>query len=208
MGQNYFGVKFDLGMSKISNQKWDPKQTSVYFMPSGNIGIYNRLSVSNKSSIVAELLLSQIEGKEIQQMPNAILDQNGNVIGVSYTPMYLRKWITYISLPIYYGFSIKKLTLCMGAQVSCAVSNFSKASIDGSNKQINWYSRRLNISNFDYGLKFEVNYSIFKRIDLHANYYFGVKNIYNQNNLEWKIQQVTLGIKYRLIKSNLKKENG
>lgn len=116
-GQNQFGVKASGGLSKITNSDEFVNIThSTPFVPSGQFGFFYSHPLHEKSSLGAELLFSQIEGKDIIDFDLDDLGENTtHVTNVTF------RHISYLSLPVYYGFNSKKLTINVGFQISRAL---------------------------------------------------------------------------------------
>ncbi|MEO6168183.1 MAG: outer membrane beta-barrel protein, partial [Chitinophagales bacterium] len=118
--QQELGIKLNLGLSRISIERPTTNVTSnSEFTLSGQAGGFYNLHLSKKSSLGAELLFIQIEGKETINFD--LTDSNGSIIGeTSATGNY---HISYLGLPVYYGFTFNKFTITLGAQASVALAS-------------------------------------------------------------------------------------
>ncbi len=211
-GQQNIGVKVNGGLSGIfiyDNSTQQIKQKS-YFVASGQGGLLYNLSLGNKSLFGAEFLFIQIEGKGRSEIP--FTDQNGNPTG-EYGVDNFFTHITYVGLPIYYGFKIKKLTLNLGAQTAYAIASGGREkgqAADGYGGITTWDNKfdKLNIDAFDFGARVGLIFNLTNRFAIEGTYYYGISNILKKNvnnsELKWKIQQITIGLHYTFFTINKK----
>lgn len=121
-GQHDFGFIINAGVSKISNSFRPSSSTlSTNLAPSGNLGLFYNFNF-NKSKFGCELFFSQIEGYEIMEFDT--YDQNGNNNGFVRDKLYSH--LSYLSFPIYFGYSINKLSLSLGFQFSFVLHKSAK----------------------------------------------------------------------------------
>lgn len=212
--QQNIGIKANGGLSRIDNNFNSSAGTTqkFYFVPSGQGGLFYNLPLRNKSLLGAELLFIQIEGKE--RLESQATDQNGNPTGELFIDK-IEKHISYIGLPIYYGFKIKKLTLNLGVQTSftLASSALEKGQApDGYGGISVWDNKfdKLNIDAFDFGARAGLIFNLTNKFALEGTYYYGINNILKKNKynseLKMKIQQITIGLRYTFFTIK-KKEN-
>ncbi|HAH24870.1 MAG TPA: hypothetical protein DCL77_14145 [Prolixibacteraceae bacterium] len=210
-GQHQFGVKVSGGLSRITDSMKSSNLTvTTPFVPSGQVGFYYNLALGNKSSLGAELNISQIEGKEKWEVP--FVDEYGNSIGNATALIY--RHISYLSLPVYYGYTIKRLTINGGFQISYVLSssgtnessnNFTLITEEGNQiiRREGGMNRELNdldIKAFDFGPRAGFIYRLTHRLSMEGMFYYGLSNI-NQiksTSEKLKIQQMTVGIRYSL----------
>jgi len=204
-GQHDFGVKINGGWSKISTEINSSSQLlqKFRFMPSYQGGLIYNFNFNNKSIIGAELLFSKITGKEHSEEPT--IDKFGSPTNQLITTDIDRN-ISYLSIPIYYGYNYKKLHLNFGIQTSFAIvsDGLAKTSAPDSNGNMLYFeskSEKLPIKNFDFGVRVGVCFSLTKSFILESTYYYGLLNIHKVNSTSWKwsTQQFTVGIKYNII---------
>jgi hypothetical protein len=197
--QHDFGVKVNGGASKITS-KFNSNITTqkFYFVPSGQAGFFYTLSIK-KSLLGAEILFSQIEGKERLSIP--IFDNNGKNVGEDIDMIY--RHISYLSLPIYYGFKFKKLSFNLGIQTSLALASSGEERGQFGGTVISNNFTKLNIDNYDFGARAGMFINLSKRFSIDLNYYYGINNILSNNinipNWSWKVQQATIGLCYKLF---------
>ena len=211
-GQQQFGIKVSGGLSRITESiELSNATLTTLFVPSGQGGLYYNLSLGKKSSLGAELLFSQIEGKNVMEMD--LIDIEGNKIG-HVTDIAFRH-ISYLSLPVYYGFKIKRLTINGGFQISYALASSGREKNDATINEINEesysYNRKtddINISNLDFGPRAGIIYHLTNKLAVEGTYYYGINNISKSNPLNWelKVQQMTFGIRYALWYKKLRNE--
>ncbi len=202
--QHNFGLKINGGFSKISNSfAASYPDWTIQFAPSGHCGLFYNLDLSDKSVIGAELLFTQIEGKE--KLTIDFFDNKGNNVGYSTAKIY--KHISYLSLPIYYGFKLKKLMINVGFQVSYVLTSSSRDKGQTTNNLgvTNWDNKLddLNVPNYDFGPRAGVTFNLTDKLEIEGEYYYGVNNIMSYNVLKsydgkpaWRVQQTTIGLKY------------
>lgn len=200
--QQNFGITIDGGMSKVSsslvfnNSTWDVK-----FLPSGNAGIFYTKILGKKSIIGTELLFMQIESKILTEMD--IIGPNETIIG--HASSNLTENLSYIGIPLYYGFRFKGITLQIGLQGSIFLKGTAKsknhATLNGEEQYNENIYDDLAFAFYDFGPKASFLYKITDKLLVTASYYYGIKNIGKENFLDDinKIQQVTLGLKYIII---------
>ncbi|HEY3371571.1 MAG TPA: outer membrane beta-barrel protein [Prolixibacteraceae bacterium] len=216
-GQQQFGVKVSGGISRLYGALEDhnhpPGTMTTSFSPSGQAGLYYNFPVGKNSAIGAELLYSHVEGGQTYQW-NFKDDNYTDVKSLeSNGSDYTFEQISYLSLPVYYGYTFKRLTINAGFQISYAFSsaghnesNYVIIIIDenddlykrggGMNRELN----ALPIKDFDFGPRAGVIYRLTNRLSIEGMFYYGIQNI-NQITTsveELKIQQMTLGIRYAL----------
>jgi len=203
IGQQKWGVKVGGGISKITNSMEPSNGTiTISYAPSGQGGLYYYLSLGKSSSLGAELLFSQIEGKEKLEMEI----KTPEVMNFGHYSSLAFKHISYLSLPFYYGFTIKRLTINAGFQVAYALASsgreknvltiygFPFNEIGSSNRKID----DINIKKWDFGPRAGITYPLTDRLELEATYYYGINNIQKGDPVLWesKVQQMTFGVRY------------
>lgn len=210
--QQNLGLKLNAGISRISNSFYphmNPKPDwPVRVAPSGQIGLFYYFGFGEKSILGAELIFNQIEGME--KLKLRFTDRYGNSTLWAIDHTYTH--ISYLSLPVYYGFVIKKLSIHFGLQTSYALVSSGRSkggSTDGSFKYDNKYDK-LNIDKYDYGPRIGFDYSLSSKFSIDCNYYHGLNNIIKSTLISdlWKrkVRQLTVGIKYSLRTNEEKKE--
>lgn len=206
--QNDFGIKINGGLSKITANRELTNATSEYkFAPSGQGGLFYNLHPGKRSLIGAELLFSMIESKETMKI--TYNDKFGNPLN-DYFITNLDYHISYFSIPVYYGYKIKGLTINLGAQASLALSSrghwIGTAPSNGSILTFEGEDE-LNIDSYDFGPRAGIMYDLSKRLAVEASYYYGINNILSNTappEWIWKIQQITLGLRYKFFTHNRK----
>lgn len=211
-GQQNIGIKANGGLSRIYNNFNSSPATTLkfYFVPSGQGGLFYNLPLGNKSLLGTELLFIQIEGKE--RWETRWTDQNGNPTGeIDFDN--IEKHISYIGLPIYYGFKIKKLTLNLGVQTSFTLMSSARAQgqvPNGYGGISTWDNKADNLYDpFDFGARAGLIFNLTNRFAVEGTYYYGINNILIKNRynteLKMKIQQMTIGLRYTFF-TIMKKE--
>ncbi len=116
--QHNFGVKINGGLSKITENLnvTNTKTEKYYFKPSMQFGLFYNFNFK-KSLIGTELLFVQIEGQHYKEY--YVTDNFGNPTN-SLIKDNVWQHISYLGIPIYYGFKIKKINF------NCVlISNFN-----------------------------------------------------------------------------------
>jgi len=204
-GQQQFGIKVNGGLSKITDSMESSNVTvTTPFVPSGQAGLYYNLALGKKSSLGAELLFSQIEGKNIKEID--FIDIDGNKVGHPTNITFSH--ISYLSLPVYYGFNFNRLTINGGLQISCVLAGSGRekndAIINENNKETHSYYNRkidhIHFTKFDLGPRAGIIYHLTDKLAVEGTYYYGINNIHQTVPItwEWKVQQMTLGIRYAM----------
>lgn len=204
LGQHILSAKISGGMSKItSNNFSNVTKPTDYCQPSGLFGLSYTYKIKTRFNIGGELLLSQIEGKEKLETPAT--DIYGNPTGDLITDE-INKHISYLSIPVFFGISFKKLNVNLGFQTSFMLANNGreKGQVTTNGTTTTWdKTGKLNIDSYDYGARIGLGYEISNRIGVEANYYYGLNNIISNTvtipNLKWTIQQVVLGVRYNFF---------
>lgn len=159
--------------------------------------------MGKKSSLGAELLFSRVEAKE--KWEASLTDENGRNIGHATALFY--KHISYLSLPVYYGFNLKKLTINAGFQVSRVLASSGREKNDATINEENVvpynYDRKvdhINITNFDFGPKAGILYHLTDKLAIEGTYYYTLDNVDSRVPKvgKWKVHQMTLGARYAL----------
>lgn len=202
--QHNFGLKVNGGFSRISNSV-DPSNSTwtVQFAPSGHTGLFYNMQLENKSAIGAELLFVQIEGKEKLKMD--LIDINGNNVGTITSDIY--KHISYLCLPVYYGYKFNKLKINVGFQTSFALtsSGQEKGQATYNGDLTTWDNKidELNIDRYDFGPRAGVIFNCTDKFAIEGTYYFGVNNILGNGSPSWtwRVQQATVGLRYTFLKN-------
>lgn len=211
-----FGVKASGGISRIygelgiDNFNSFPNPTSPSsssFSPSFQTGLYYQLPTGKYTSLGAELLFSQIQGEQ-----TVTWEQYFNNEIVAYGTFITHENISYLSLPVYFGLTFKRLTINGGFQVSYALSSSGSFKTKAIQKPIeddtprplfgNW-SRDINnlpIKEVDFGPRIGGLFRLTNRLSMEGMFYYGLRNINQLKSSEeaLKIQQMTVGMRYAL----------
>ncbi len=207
-GQYEIGLKANGGLSCISAKLNSTQITQkFYFVSSGQGGIFSNFHLGDKSLLGTELLFMQIEGKEHSEI--SVPDQYGNPTGQSISEVIWRH-ISYLSIPIYYGYKIKKLTINFGVQTSFMLTNSVHSEIQSSIPlvYVTPPSAKLDIDSYDFGIRAGLGYSLTTKFAIETTYYYGLNNILKSNttNSIWKVQQMTVGLRYNFFTTRQKSE--
>jgi len=202
-GQHEIGLKLNSGLSylntkaglKIDNQK-------NKFQYSGQGGFYYNVALPKKFMFGAEVLFMQIEGKDYTKI--MFTDNLGNQTG-EYGIDIVHWNISYLGIPVYIGYRIKRFDISLGFQINFALtsSGTEKGYGISSGKSFLYKNvyKKLNIDSYDFGPRIGLIYRLPKRLSLEANYYYGLNNILKTHfgNWKWKVQQFTVGLRVQLF---------
>jgi opacity protein-like surface antigen len=235
--QHEFGIKADGGISMISNSSLPSNQgwTNKY-MPSYNLGLYYKKHFNDKSSIGIELCFERIQDKKTYNypwvdpglvystnyhLPDIFLGKAEMNLNTNYyngSGFYSRQ-ISFLSMPVYYGYTYKKFTFNLGIQPSFCLTGSGEFNgyIEGNfaNHQQPFkpyyfddkYTKIVDLGAFDFGLRIGINYKITSDLSVECDYYYGLINITEKKDFDpitgqddileiWKVQQLTLGLRY------------
>lgn len=192
------GVKLNVGISRITNSFEPHNGSTTYrnrFPPSFQSGLCYLGHISERSKVGAELLFVQIEGCESGE--GELIGSDG---GTGYSKTVVRKHISYVSMPVYYGFLWGKFQLNAGLQASFALFSRGSSRVSGEYKgesfdQRNTYDE-LNIDRYDFGARVGFAVHVSERWVINANFYQGLHNIPANPFETWRTQQLTAGVKY------------
>lgn len=150
----------------------------------------------------AELLFLQMEGKK--KFDGVLSDMYGNKTGTFISTTFWN--ISYIALPVYYGFRIKKFNINLGGQASVMVASSynhkSHIKMDnGETDDIRTGDDLNNIDRFDFGPRAGLFFDLSEKFALEANYYFGLNDIISGNHvISRRNQQLTVGLRYKFLR--------
>lgn len=199
--QSDLGVKINGGLSKISQSFDAPHLTyNTQFALSGQTGLFYIAYISDKSILGAELLFLQIEGNE--KIDQVLIDSNGDNIGFFKNQNYWH--ISYLGIPVYYGYKFYKITVNVGFQASYNLFNSVRAKSSGTIQKELYNSDRkhygLDIYKFDFGPRAGFIYDMTDKLAIEGNYYYGIVDYtISTNSWKWNIQQMTIGLRYKFL---------
>lgn len=222
--QNTFGIKANIGLSSVSSKYYSGYSDinlKDKYSASGQLGIYYQIKINNNYSFGTELIFLQIEGEQETKIFRET-NNNGSLISELRTISNFKQHISYIGIPVYFEMTINKLNLNLGVQANYVLDSNGKTVFKGFNSNLpdlyinpmdfdneadivsTTTLNNLNIKNFDYGLRIGLTSNITQKLSFEANYYFGLSNIIKDNSYfeEWKIRQMTVGIRYSIFSTN------
>jgi len=206
MGQAAYSYGFNLsvGASRVP-MNGEGIDFRAKIAPSGSAGLFFQTKLKTRGLFGIEINVAQLEGR--WSSDELIRDGAGNTIGTSSTSG--QQHITYISLPIYSGITIKSCTVYGGLQVGLAASgkraNNTINTING-NETTSEQLGNLSIILPDAGARIGVIWRLSNKISLEGKYYQGLINIFDQtttlSNHVWITQQVTVGARFAIRNTN------
>ena len=206
MGQAAYSYGFNLavGASRVP-MSGEGIDFNAKVAPSGLAGLFFLTKLKTRGLLGVEVNISQVEGRWSSDEP--ILDGAGNTIGTSSTSG--QQHITYVSLPIYTGITIKSWSVYGGLQVGLAASGKrANNTIDVINGSETTSEQLGNLSIIlpDAGVRAGVIWRVSNKISLEAKYYQGLLNIFDKENTKsnysWFTQQLTIGARFAIRNTN------
>jgi hypothetical protein len=209
-GQHSIGIKLNAGLSNVS-VKLNNGQTlshKFYPQPSYHAGIYYSGELTHRLKFGAEIILTQINGKEYLGIP--LTDNNNNPTG-QFSSDTIWRHFSYLGLPIYIGYNYKKLNLNFGYQTNIRLGGKAReiGSVPYNGDTLTWDNKFTDLSGIDkvdFGLRAGFILNIYKGFSIEGNYYYGVNNNLKDNPKyrKDKIRQLTVGIRYKCFTMNKK----
>jgi hypothetical protein len=203
-GQHDLGLKLNGGASYVNTNHYsNSKDQKDRIQFSGQGGVYYNYDLPKNFMVGAELLFIQIEGKNYTKI--LFTDEQGQYTG-EYGTNNIRLNISYLGVPVYFGYRIKKFTINLGFQVNYMLTGSSiqkfEATYQGEDLSYETIHKKLAMDNFDYGPRIGFTYGFSKRFSLEANYYYGLNNLLPQTNTQLRrnVQQFTAGLRIKLFK--------
>jgi len=171
------------------------------------VGLYGTFSFSKKSAIGLELLYMRQNG--LQEITFEFTDTVSGSIFSGTDKLYMN--LGYISLPLYYSFTVSNISLHLGAQGNLLLSQSGKEIFDASGGSDSTHSEKefdsLNFKNYDVGLNAGIHYVVGKHISFGINYYLGFVNLSNDEaTFSAQNQNFCFDIAYRLFSGSTKSE--
>ena len=204
-GQHDLGLKVNGGLSYFSTKakSTQPITQKFYFMASGQGGLFYNLHIHNKFLFGTEIVFMQIQGKELLKFE--LTDQYGNPTG-QYSTNNIWRNISYLGIPIYFGYNYKKLNVNLGIQANYTLASNGhdkgQATFNGSVMTWSNHYDKLVIDSYDLGARGGILFRLSDKFSFEANYYYGFNNIVNKYLSKlwtWKVQQMTIGLRYKYI---------
>ncbi len=202
-GQHKLGLKVDGGISKINTEFHEVfREADSKYSPSWDFGMFYSYQFREKSTLNTELIISQINGKD--EFENEFLF-GSDLSNAQLAETKIKRNITYMCLPLYYGFKFEKLSINLGVQVSLAMRSGGEEKshlYDEKNNLIYVATQKfneLNIDKYNFGIRAGIMYDISSKFSIDLSYYYGVNNIHDNEDSEWKAYQATVGLRYTLF---------
>lgn len=202
--QQALGLRINAGLSQLKTELDDEDiSQKFYFMFSGLAGIYGHFPVTENSFIGTELLYNRIAGKEELVIKWDLLNGGpGTQEVLIYT--YARH-ISYLSIPLYYGYVSDKFVVRGGFQFSMPLESGEtfKYKVPYNIQVLYTEPDRLDIEKYDYGIMLGLAYKIDAKTEFEFSYYHGLNDIYDGSDRKyiWKNRQLLAGFRYTLFSS-------
>ena len=208
--QQTIGIKLNGGLSNIveRNDNGQALKHIFYLQPSYHAGIYYSIHLPHQFNFGSEVLFIKINGKQYTGIPYT--DNNNNPTG-EYSSDTVWRHFSYVGLPLYIGYSYKKLNVNLGVQANVRLGGHvrDKGSALSNGDTIRWENKSKNLNGIDkvdMGLKAGFIVDIHKGFALEATYYYGLNNLYREAFTNWKLKsrQCTVGLRYTCYMRNKK----
>ena len=211
-GQNDVGFKANIISSFVPFKDISRYQSAFsnqknLIAPSGQIGFFYSHTFKNHTFIGTDLLFNQVESRTSYK-PNMQTD-----LGMTkhtslpfmindYSEEY-RMHLSYLSLPVYYGYNMQRFSVYLGFQTSLKLGTSFTVKSHYSGSTYSAGSEKLsNIDNLDYGPKVGLTWRLSTYLNLEGTWYYGLNNITHDeflaNYREYRIRQISIGIRYIL----------
>ena len=138
-----------------------------------------------------------------------VIDNKGNNVG--HSTVYIYRHISYLSLPVYYGLKLGKLTVNVGFQVSYALASGGrdKGKLTYNGSVMTWDNKfeKLGIDPYDFGPRAGLIFPLSDKFSIEAAGYYGVNDILKEEGppWTWKVRQLTAGLRYKLFSTEERK---
>jgi hypothetical protein len=113
-----------------------------------------------------------------------------------------------VGIPVYYNFRNKGLYVNLGFQTMFAMKSRGREKGERGQNSVpvsfDDKINQLNISNYSYGPRAGVIVHVYKKLSAEAVLYYGINTVLADDpvfSYLWKIQQLTIGIRYRLYQT-------
>ncbi|MBL4658355.1 MAG: outer membrane beta-barrel protein [Flavobacteriales bacterium] len=203
-GQRRLDLHLAGGVSHIS----DEYETQFYSQthetpigPSFKLGVISTGNLAKNSIIRSGIEFNQIEGVDIQEW-----DLGLYVAPTGHFKIDVRMHVSYLTVPIYYGFQMERFCLYFGVRGSVAVlREYNQQNIHTEGDSVGVFNSTRNkldeVSIVDYGVSAGSTFQFNDKLGIELNYYYGLNDILdlvNESEGRWGVQQGTLGLNYRL----------
>ncbi|MCU0370391.1 MAG: PorT family protein, partial [Bacteroidales bacterium] len=186
------------GYSQVSTKEsFTTYDKAMFFMPSGQGGLFYQMSLPGNFCLGAEFLYVRIEGEQ----QYSVLDEES----LHWTDVELRQHISYFGIPFYVGYHYRWLYVNLGVQGNLALKSngkeiYSYGGYYAENEMDNLY-----IENYDLGIRPGLVFKVSEKFSFDVNYYHGLCNIHsNPETYDWKVRQFSFGLRYIFITVNNK----
>jgi opacity protein-like surface antigen len=194
LAQEDVGLSLAGGLSKITfdNKPGDITQT-IYFTPCAQGGFFYNHQFSNYM-IGVDLLLQQVEGNE--HLDQVQLDMNGNPTSGHLTTD-IHRHMSYLAMPLYYGYKLNKLTVHIGIQPAFLYLNGTDTKFT-ANQSVYTSSEKIKTDkSIDLGVRAGLGYRLTDFTSVELMYAYGLHEpAVPDYTIMWNTQQLTLGIRY------------
>ncbi len=198
------GATGNIALSKISADWEYSGDSKVKFAISGNAGVFANYKLGAKSSIGAELLWLQMEGKHIN--PDHILsmmNEQGLFVNATVSSK-VTFHLSYLAIPLHYRLAIGKLGIKAGVQPMIYLFGSSNYEVNGEmdGQPLNAKDKITDIpfDRVDIGPKIGIDYQFNNKFSLRADYYHGLLDITDSGDDYYKRnQQVNIGLSYAFL---------
>lgn len=174
------GFKFNAGASEVResftanpfNFVPDNKLQFAY-----NFGILTHYKFDVNNGIGLEVFYNKVNG--LDHLGEDYIDGNGEKFGSGYRD--IERHLSYLSIPVYYTYSISKWRFGIGIQTSFALSATNVQTFNGTRNGMPYYYQVTNndykIKDYDVGPKLCIFYKLSDNLVLNADYYIGVTTV-------------------------------
>jgi outer membrane protein with beta-barrel domain len=195
------GYKFNGGASEIMESF---TANPFGFVPDNmlqfayNFGILTHYEFDNRNGIGLEILFNRISGMD--HLSENYIDGSGDMLGSGYRD--IQRHISYLSIPVYYTYSISRWRLGIGVQTSFVLASNDVQTYNGTKYGVPYYyqesSNDLQLNSYDIGPKLCVFYQVTNAFFVNADYYLGITQINNNmigySSQSLKNEELSIGV--------------
>jgi hypothetical protein len=166
--------------------------------PSFSMGGFYEYNFGKNSALSAELLYTELNGKE--DFNRSIFDQDRNVTGFENSSITTH--VSFIALPISYSYQIKNFRILLGFQTSIDVASSGKIKStrveNGIQTDMSINLETITQDKYDYGVRLGLCYDLSRKVAIETNFYEGINNLGTEST-KIKYRQMVFGLRYAVF---------
>lgn len=206
--QHSIGLKLNFGASSHKTSYTFPPgftpgiTIESKLAPSFSVGGFYEFNFGKNSAFSAELLYTELYGKE--DFNRQLFDQDRNVTGFENSTITTR--VSFIALPISYTYQIRNFRILLGLQTSIDVASSGEMKItrveNGIQTDMTMTSETVAQDKGDFGVRLGLCYDLSNKVALEINFYEGMNDMADSESTKIKYRQMVFGLRYRFFQKN------